>query len=66
MKGETVDIEMMVHRITPDAVLCSTDGDIDNSVWLPKKLLRAEEEFQAGKAQILTMPEWLAYKKDIA
>lgn len=66
MKGETVDIEMMVHRITRDAILCSTDGDVDNSVWLPKSQLSAEEEFQAGKAQIITMPEWLAFKKDIA
>jgi hypothetical protein len=66
MKGETVDIEMMIHAITDKAVLASTDGDESNSVWLPKSQCAFEQDPVKGKAQIITMAESLAYRKDIA
>jgi hypothetical protein len=62
---ETIEINMMVHIISLKAVLVSDDGDKDNSVWLPLSQLAFEGELKAGKMVKLTMPEWLAFEKDL-
>jgi hypothetical protein len=64
--AETVTIYMMVHVVTAKAVLVSDDGDKDNSVWLPLSQLTFEGELKAGKTVHLTMPEWLAFEKDLS
>jgi len=65
MSTAETDLELMIHAIGPYGVLVSDDGDRANAVWLPVSGCRFEETPRAGKAQIVTVPEWLAKAKGL-
>lgn len=65
MKSRLTDLELMVHHWTERAVLVSADGNREGAVWLPKSQIELEEEPEAGKAQIVTLPQLLAETKGL-
>lgn len=67
--AKLVDLAVIWHRSTNNAVLVSQSGDTARGVWLPKSLV--EIEWQGGQAYrdragkpargaIITLPEWKA------
>ena len=65
MSTTETDLELMIHAIGPYGVLVSDDGDRAKAVWLPISGCRFEEPPRAGRAQIVTVPEWLAKAKGL-
>lgn len=60
---DTVELELYLHSETERAVLVSEDGDAGNSVWLPKSQIEVDHD-EDGFV-LVTIPEWLARKKDL-
>ena len=65
MRSDLTDIEVMIHADAAKGVLVSTSGDRAEAQWLPKSLVEFEEPIQRGKAQIITLPQWLAEEKGL-
>jgi hypothetical protein len=61
-----VDLELMVHHATELAVLVSDDGEEAGAVWLPLSRIECEEPPRPGRAQIITLPERLAFDRGLA
>lgn len=64
MRSDLVDIEMVIHHRTPNAILASDDGDRDLAVWLPHSAIEIEPTKTAG-TYIVTMPKRLAIEKGL-
>lgn len=65
MRSDLADLELMIHAETEKAVRVSDDGDDKRGVWLAKQHLEFEGPIVAGKAQMITMPQWLAEKEGL-
>ena len=64
--SDLVDIDVRLHHETHgprSAWLVSTDGKIQNAVWVPKS--QAELEPGVKGMAVLTCPEWLAIDKGL-
>lgn len=55
------DITVQIHVETERAILVSSDGDIENAVWLP--LSQIEFATKPGNIAEVTLPEWLAIER---
>ncbi|MCO5083055.1 MAG: hypothetical protein M9955_15540 [Rhizobiaceae bacterium] len=65
IKTRLTDLELMIHHQTDKAVLVSADDNREGAVWLAKSQVEFEEEPVVGRAQIVTMPEQLAFEKGL-
>lgn len=59
---ETVEIEVMMHHETDDAVLVSDDGERKNAKWLPKAAIKIRKAKNAA-SYFITISEKLAIAK---
>lgn len=64
MRSDLVDIEMVIHYRTPNAILASDAGDRDCAVWLSISTIEIEPTKTAGTF-IVTMPKRLAEDKGL-
>ena len=62
-KEKIVDISCTLHAKSERAIFVSTDGYVENAVWLP--LSQVEVSFFGTKEIIVTLPEWLAVEKKL-
>lgn len=64
-KSDIVDVNVTVHMETPKAWLMQNKKN--EKVWLPKSMVEMETTFNGYIPQsgIITLPEWLAIKKDL-
>lgn len=58
------DIEVQVHHETHAAWLVSTDGDSSHAIWVPKSQCEVER-IPNSRFYTLTLPHWLAVKKEL-
>ena len=63
-----VTIELHIHRLTAAAILVSTTGDRDDSVWVPLSLVKDDREVlhsHTGEAYEITLRESIAYERGL-
>lgn len=58
-----VDLEVTIHRETPNAVLVSSP-DVAEPVWLPLSQIEINERH--GSDAEITVPQWLAEERGLA
>ena len=64
-----VELTVVVHHQTSDAILASDDGDEERAVWIPKSKIVSFQ--QIGKTTDIvqtfeiSIPEWLAREKEL-
>lgn len=63
MSEKLVDLSLHLHHMTDAALLLSQEGDNSRAVWVPKSV--CEYEVKARSLIEVTMPEWLAIKKEL-
>ena len=62
MSDETYTTSFMIEHVTDKAILVKEAG---NDIWLPLSMIEIEGELLTGELVVVTMPEWLALKKDL-
>ena len=58
---EKIEICLEIKKETEKAFLV-TDGDVEE--WLPKSQIELDQNGGEGDTVIITMPEWMAEKKE--
>ena len=62
MADETYTTKFIIEHVTDKAILVKNMG---NDVWLPLSQIEVEGELITDELVEVTMPEWLALKKDL-
>jgi len=77
VSSNTIDLEMVLHYQTPDAVWVSDTGEESRAVWLPKSQIQMNRDGRevpavkkSGQHTVLpvvtiTIGEWLAKKEGL-
>lgn len=66
MAARTEELELHLHAETEQAWCVSTDGDGEQSVWLPKSQVeRGRRTGRRDPVYMFDVPLWLAEKEDL-
>ncbi len=60
-----IELELFVHDETNEAWRVSSEGNIQDAVWIPKSQCDDAGEAETGKACEFLIPEWLANEKGL-
>lgn len=63
MSNHEVTLDLVIHLERETALQVSLDGNEEASVWIPTSQIEVGDD-NGGTTEI-TMPEWLAIKKEL-
>jgi hypothetical protein len=65
MRSDLIDLEVMVHAETDEAIKVSLDGNAQKAVWIPKSMIEIERSMKMEDVVTMTVPQWKAEKEGL-
>ena len=62
---ELIDVDVKIHRVSQSAIRVSTNGEIDDAVWLPKSQCVLPEEAGFDWEGTIQVKQWLAEREGL-